>query len=272
MFNGIDVSKHNAYNALNEISKADFVIIRAGYGKYDSQFDPKCLDYIEHCVKCDKPYALYWYSYAKTKNDVLLECRTISSILDARNITTKTIFYDMEESYQLGKLNDFINEFTKYFHKLGYKTGLYANTNFFSAEKQPVVNCDYIWLAHWTKAQNPKYDFWDVWQYNSDNIDKNYAKTLEPFIKKNLNTDYLKIARDIMDGKYGNGNDRVVNLKKNGINYDIVQPIVNLYLKIANDIIKGIYGNGNERKNKLSDMDIDYETAQYFVNKILKGG
>ena len=41
------------------------------------------------------------------------------------------------------------------------------------------------------------------------------------------------------------------------------------YPEIARDIIKGKYGNGQDRKNKLKALNIDYEYAQAIVNVLV---
>ena len=43
------------------------------------------------------------------------------------------------------------------------------------------------------------------------------------------------------------------------------------YNKIANDIINGKYGNGEKRFTNLKNANYDYTYAQMLVNNILKG-
>ena len=76
------------------------------------------------------------------------------------------------------------------------------------------------------------------------------------------------IARDVLKGKYGNGNTRKENI------YNTVQNEVNAILNkstlknnyitdIARDVLKGKYGNGNARKENL------YRAVQNEVNKLV---
>lgn len=78
----------------------------------------------------------------------------------------------------------------------------------------------------------------------------------------------IDFARDVLKGKYGNGNARKENI------YKTVQNEVNTILNkgalknnyitvIARDVLKGKYGNGNERKENL------YRTVQNEVNKLV---
>lgn len=80
------------------------------------------------------------------------------------------------------------------------------------------------------------------------------------------------IARDVIKGKYGNGEERK---KKLGNLYNEVQKRVNEILGekpnidvLARDVISGKYGNGEERKQKLGKL---YNEVQTRVNEILKG-
>lgn len=80
------------------------------------------------------------------------------------------------------------------------------------------------------------------------------------------------IARDVIKGKYGNGEERKQKL---GNLYNEVQKRVNEILRektnidvLARDVIRGKYGNGEERKQKLGKL---YNEVQTRVNEILKG-
>lgn len=43
----------------------------------------------------------------------------------------------------------------------------------------------------------------------------------------------------------------------------------NVYLRLANDVILGKYGNGKERARRISEMGYNYKRVQRLVNKIL---
>ena len=83
--------------------------------------------------------------------------------------------------------------------------------------------------------------------------------------------DIEKIARDVIKGVYGNGEERRERL---GELYEEVQKEVNkiVYKKeisiheIALDVINGNYGNGEERRKRLGEL---YEEVQKEVNRIL---
>lgn len=83
------------------------------------------------------------------------------------------------------------------------------------------------------------------------------------------------IAREVIRGDWGNGDDRKRRLTKAGYDYKDVQNRVNILinkksnLDIAKEVIEGKYGNGEVRKIKLEDMGYNYDEIQDIVNKLL---
>lgn len=85
-----------------------------------------------------------------------------------------------------------------------------------------------------------------------------------------------EIAQEVIDGKWGNGEDRKKKLEAAGYNYSDVQAKVNALLKksvdltaIAKEVINGKWGNGEERKKKLTAAGYDYKAVQAKVNELL---
>ena len=92
-----------------------------------------------------------------------------------------------------------------------------------------------------------------------------------------------EIAKEVINGKWGNGEDRKNRLEKAGYNYSEVQSAVNKKLsgkgatpskksvdEIAKEVIQGKWGNGAERKNRLAQAGYDYSEVQSKVNELLK--
>lgn len=85
-----------------------------------------------------------------------------------------------------------------------------------------------------------------------------------------------EIAQEVINGKWGNGEDRKNRLTAAGYDYNAVQQKVNALLKgqdvtkIAKEVIAGKWGNGSERKAKLEAAGYDYNTVQAKVNALLK--
>jgi len=89
------------------------------------------------------------------------------------------------------------------------------------------------------------------------------------------------IAKEVIAGKWGNGDDRKKRLTAAGYNYSAVQKRVNELCKqpasskksvdaIAKEVIAGKWGNGAERKKKLTAAGYDYSAVQKRVNALLK--
>lgn len=86
------------------------------------------------------------------------------------------------------------------------------------------------------------------------------------------------IAKEVIAGKWGNGQDRKDRLTAAGYNYLEVQAEVNRILKsgyekdidtIAREVIEGRWGNGSERKRRLEAAGYNYRAVQDVVNKLL---
>ena len=87
-----------------------------------------------------------------------------------------------------------------------------------------------------------------------------------------------EVAKEVIDGKWGNGADREKKLTEAGYNYDSVQAEVNRILKggnrktinqIAKEVIEGKWGNGEDRKKRLTAAGYDYNAVQKEVNRII---
>lgn len=91
------------------------------------------------------------------------------------------------------------------------------------------------------------------------------------------------IAKEVINGSWGNGSERKERLTKAGYNYAEVQKRVNELLgakkqapppksvdAIAREVIKGLWGNGADRKARLETAGYNYRQVQDRVNALLK--
>lgn len=86
------------------------------------------------------------------------------------------------------------------------------------------------------------------------------------------------IAQEVINGKWGNGNDRINRLKAAGYVPTAIQALVNQKLgagkksvdAIAREVIAGKWGNGQDRVNRLRNAGYDPASVQKRVNEILK--
>lgn len=88
-----------------------------------------------------------------------------------------------------------------------------------------------------------------------------------------------ELAKEVINGKWGNGADRKARLTAAGYDYSAVQNRVNAILsgkppsktvdELAREVIAGKWGNGADRKNRLTAAGYDYSAVQARVNALL---
>lgn len=83
------------------------------------------------------------------------------------------------------------------------------------------------------------------------------------------------IAREVIQGKWGTGRDRVASLKAAGYDPVSIQNLVNAQLSkklsdtdIAKEVINGEWGNGIKRTNALIRAGYDHKAIQREVNRL----
>ena len=95
--------------------------------------------------------------------------------------------------------------------------------------------------------------------------------------------DIDSVARDVIAGKYGNGDARRQALINAGYNPEAVQERVNALLsgsastpsksiaQVAKEVLQGKWGNGEDRKKRLQNAGYDYDAVQNAVNQLCGG-
>ena len=86
-----------------------------------------------------------------------------------------------------------------------------------------------------------------------------------------------ELAKEVIQGKWGNGQERKDRLTEAGYDYHEVQTKVNELMHgggkdleaVAKEVIQGKWGNGQERKDRLTAAGYDYHEVQSLVNKML---
>ena len=89
-----------------------------------------------------------------------------------------------------------------------------------------------------------------------------------------------ELAREVLNGAWGNGEDRKQRLTAAGYDYSAVQAKVNELMgakiptksidELAREVIAGKWGNGADRKNRLAAAGYNYFAVQARVNELLK--
>ena len=93
------------------------------------------------------------------------------------------------------------------------------------------------------------------------------------------------VAQEVLQGLWGNGQDRYDNLTNAGYDADHIQDLVNSMLNgdstdnststdldsVAQEVIQGLWGNGQERYDSLTNAGYDAQAVQDRVNSLLNG-
>ena len=106
----------------------------------------------------------------------------------------------------------------------------------------------------------------------------NAIGTYDDGYRKEERKNALELAQEILEGKWGNGEERRKRLAEAGYNYSEIQAEVNKLVfpkkktnaEIAKEVLQGKWGNGYERKEKLKNAGYNPSEIQAIVNKMLK--
>lgn len=296
---GIDVSEFQGNIDWNKVEKdgIKFAILKLGnIYDYDTNYkDSKFETNYKNARAKGIKVGAYIYNYCNTVDTLKKGLEWAIEKLDGKKMDLP-IYLDMEDKDIQGEskasLTEQCNEFAKYMKDKGYNPGVYANVNWLRNELNPNdFDKDIsVWVAQYYKKceYTGKYD---IWQYASDgsvsgisgNCDVNYLYNEDIIEESGADTSDKKtideLAEEVIDGKWGDGEDRKTKLEKAGYDYDAVQDRVNEILKekdnkksiteVAKDVINGKYGNGEERKKKLEAEGYDYDQVQAKVNQLL---
>lgn len=298
MLKGIDVSGYQGNIDWKKVKNdgVKFAIIKLGtiYDEDENSIESTFEKNYNECIKNNIPVGVYVYNYCNSIEALKKGANWILEVLNKRALNLP-VYLDMEDKTIVSEgkaaLTNQCNEFAKILTNAGYKVGVYANLNWFEnyLEAKKFNSNISVWVAQYYKEceYEGKYD---IWQYSSSgkvdgisgDVDMNYLYN-ENIIKNTDNNGpedktIDELAQEVIDGKWGNGEDRRKRLEEAGYDYDKVQDKVNSILSIpkksietlAREVIEGKWGNGTERKNKLEKAGYDYNKVQDKVNELLE--
>ena len=247
---GIDISYWQGNVDFSKVKKdgIQFVILREGYRK---TIDENFIDYVTGCKNNGIPViGVYHFLYSLTEADALAEAKScVANVKKAGLGKDVIIFADFEydtvtkakaKGVTLGKAQCIAHTktFCEYVESQGYKAGIYTNIDYYkNMYSQDLISKYVFWLAHYTSG-NPAYTC-DFQQYSSSgkvngisgNVDMDYyfgSITPTNTTKKTVD----ELAKEVLSGLWGNGDDRKNNLTNAGYDYNAVQ-------KKVNELVKG---------------------------------
>lgn len=166
---GIDISYCQTSVNWN-VLKTDFVIMRAGYGKYAHQKDVLFETHYDNAKNHKIPVGAYWYSYAMSEAEARQEAKACLQVIKGKKFEYP-IFYDVEESKQLAlgkaKVSAIIKAFCSELEKANYWVGFYTSASAYNSlltdEIKQLYTC---WIAHWNVNIPGINGSYGLWQYS----------------------------------------------------------------------------------------------------------
>lgn len=171
-FKGIDVSQYQQGVDFKKVkaSGVDFVIIRAGYGKYANQKDPCFESHYKAAKAAGLKVGAYWFSYATTAAEAKAEATACLSVIKGKTFEYP-IYFDLEERSQFAKGRSFCDSLVKTFcnalEHAGYWAGLYISRSPLQQYISASVAKRYaLWVAEYGSRCNYGGTY-GMWQYSS---------------------------------------------------------------------------------------------------------
>lgn len=151
----------------------------------------------------------------------------------------------------------------------GYYAMIYTNIDFWNRGFGALSSKYDIWLAQW-KVSKPSKNC-GIWQKSSagnvsgidGKVDLDIAYKDYPVIINNMNKKKKQNTKEEKKKKEEAKNVELNNFK---------EETWNSYLSLAKDVIAGKWGNGQARKRALNNSGFDYSVAQKIVDIIMKYG
>lgn len=258
----LDISEFQNVSAYSSVKLIDGVIIRiggTGYGSSHVVYSDSKFNVNYNGFKSIKlPVGGYWYAGAIDEAGVDKEVTLCSSLLTGKKFELP-IYYDMEAPYQYSYLTKstrmhLARLWLNKMKDLGYKVGVYMNIYWaLNYVDIPLLGNDIsVWIAQYNSELEYK-GHADIWQYTSSDslpgisgrVDMNKVldeKWFDSLVSGNAKTDTNNskpatkvepkksidiVAQEVIDGKWGNGEDRISRIKAAGYSYTEVQNKVN---------------------------------------------
>lgn len=238
----IDVSQWQGNVDWAAVKKAGYhAIIRCGFGNDEaSQDDPYFKRNADECERLGIPYGVYLYSYATNADMARSEAKHVLRLIKGRKLSYP-VYFDAEENGTQGASKACAIVFGDAIEKAGYWCGVYASASWW---KSYLTGLDRFtkWVAHWG-VSSPAVKC-DLWQYAdngsvpgvSGNCDVNYCyrdfhSAINGKAKKELKKN-SEIVLEVLNGKWGTGNDRKKKLEAAGYNYDTIQSTINKVFEV----------------------------------------
>ena len=242
----IDVSEHQGKIDWEKVRfHIDGAILRCGYGgDYEDQDDEQFKRNADECTRLGIPFGVYLYSYAKSIQAAQFEADHVLRLIKPYKLSYP-VYLDLEEPGTENGAVERANVFGDIIEKAGYWCGVYANLNWW---ENYLVGLERFtkWVAQYYKECEYTGANLDVWQYTSKgNVDGISGNV-------DMNECYRDFPAEILGG------------------VEEVKPAKKTVAELVEEVLDGKWGNGDDRKNRLTAAKYDYEAVQNAVNKKLE--
>lgn len=125
-------------------------VLRAGYGRYAKQEDARFAENYANARAAGLPVGAYWFSYAKTPEEAVLEAQVCLQVLAGRALQLPLYFDQEETSIPAASRTACAVAFLDYIRANSpYLAGYYTYTAYFASVDIPAIqaHADTIWLA-----------------------------------------------------------------------------------------------------------------------------
>lgn len=256
-YKGIDVSHFQGNIDWNKVKgNIDFAILRLGWigNNNNHTLDTKFETYYNACKSTGIPIGIYVYNYCNSEDTVKSGAEWTVNQLKDKGIDLP-IYIDMEdrsiENLGKDKLTSICIAFNTVIENAGYWAGVYANLNWYTnyLNKDTIKARYTTWVAHYGISQDRYVGQYDMLQYSdtgkisgiSGNVDMDimYRDLINEIKESNTGTDRKtveELAREVIAGKWGNGEERKIKLTNAGYDYPAVQAKVNEILGVDTSI------------------------------------
>lgn len=298
--NGIDISSWEG-NIDTAAVPADFIIVKRTQGTR------LCNNYFSAQIggaqRSGKLLGIY--HYAEGGNATAEADAFVNSVQDYIGKAILCLDWEGQDNptFNTGRDNAWCKEFCKrVIERTGVHPLIYTSAAFIGLVSSAARDCNCgLWIAQYASMDNI-YGYqanpWNEGAYEcairqytsglrlsgySGNLDGNkfygdkaawqaYAKASGAAPKAGKSV--AALAQEVLDGKWGNGDDRKNRLTAAGYDYGAVQDKVNELCSkksvatLAKEVLEGKWGNGDDRKKRLEAAGYSYSAVQDAVNKL----
>lgn len=247
---GVDISGYQGLIDWGKVAAAGVEFAIPKIIRKDLQPDKQFEVNYAGCLAAGIPVqGVYNYSYATSITKAVSDAQRVLEVLNGRKVM---VWLDVEDKCQegLGKnLIDIIHAYAGIIRGAGLEFGVYTGQYFYNTYIKPYGTLDYpLWIARYGK--------------NTGEMDEQYS----PEVGGMIGWQYT--SKGTVAGISGNVDmnvwyEDVVKVKETPV---VITKTVD---ELAREVLNGIWGNGTDRKKNLTDAGYDYVAVQTKVNEIL---